>query len=280
MKKNLLVFAIILSLGLIHNSTYAQSSDICTEGQYAAVSPSGTCEEFNNSCDIPQNWKKLDTTSTCSEVQEKSFGQRIDQVLERRLSGLKNLSSEIESPQEGIQEQLIRKRQSIRRFTGANANRRFQRSRQNVEKPLTDFSKQRTSTNRFRGTSTYVKQNLSKQQREAIIKKQQTKRRTHRLSNASGAIRTGALSNKARWNVQSRQHFSRGTRNYKAPRWKSNSQLIKERISKNRAAFAKKRLGNRKLGLKRTFRGEIERNFGDNFILQQQEAQLQERLSK
>ncbi len=56
-------------------------NEACTQEIQFAVSPLGECKAFPTSCDIPTDWKKIDS---CDLIQNKNTGSDITQVAERK----------------------------------------------------------------------------------------------------------------------------------------------------------------------------------------------------
>ncbi len=78
-----LFLSIIASIVMLPVSTNALAEDasMCAQVIQPAVNANGECKEFPTPCDVPENWK---TIQSCTLVQPVDFGSRLEEVNKRR----------------------------------------------------------------------------------------------------------------------------------------------------------------------------------------------------
>lgn len=238
MKKLFLITATAITFGLV-SGTSAQTA--CIQSIQAAVSPQGKCQQFSNPCQVPNDWKKV---SSCDLIEEKPVGKRIDEVLERRYAGFSKRKTAEKKPRTTSR--------SVRKITGGSWLRSERNKQQTQSTEKTDYSKRRVSSGRRSYARNYTK-NYAGRNEKTSAKNNNSNRR--RLAIASGATRTGALSNKAKWNVEAKQRFTKKDYSKKNKYWKSRATLRNEALQKKRE-LNKQATSERKAQLRKVWVGE------------------------
>jgi len=196
MKKIASVF-VFASVYFLVSALDANAEEMCVDSQQSAISPRGSCQIFPTSCDVPDDWKKVDS---CEKIKNPKFGLRPDRKFKSRISA--RVKKWREQKKNKIREKYRRHRKSAVDVGAIGSGSLTRDFRSRTRRLPTKFRNPKFKTREFVSKKIHRKKKIKKSDKRRVG-------RPPLASRATGARRTGKFSAQPRWSVEQKTHAKR-----------------------------------------------------------------------
>lgn len=269
-------FFLILALLVTPTLSATKAQDICTQVIQAAVSPSGTCQEFANPCIVPEDWKSVPSCDIINS--EAESGTSLERKMNSRIAKMRAYWDMKKAEQDENAEPITNK--NFNRI-GSGAFTRSDRSRRLPTSDSTGSDSTGLRTFTEKDYSSDVAERYSQRggyERDGETTSAERKeRRAYRapIRSSSEVKRTGDLQSTVKWDVMSRQFTTE--KSYGPNPYRVRSQYLADQKAKRDASNQEVDVYERMMSRQRVYRGERKTgNLTEQDLLDLQESRTTE----